>query len=305
MKRWVYKFLFFNVSLIALIALSLVFISSNETYGQTEEKNSVVDKGFSGIWQGLKNEIILRLCVNDGKLEGVVNQGDVIQNGSITSQSAISENELFIFVRGDKDKTAKVHLKLLGDRQLQINSESSKNPLMARKINRNKDCYVPIANNKAVTIVQGGVITSSGPGATSTGATVVQGGVITSDPGANSTGATVVQGGVITSGPGVVTPTPRPATVTYIPSVTPTPLTMISIPNKPANPSNSPTTGKPANVPGFIDVSVLGGPKNTGPKEGPKDTGPKEGPKSPPPVMGSPPQPVPPSSSSNPKKQDS
>ncbi|GEM_PF-2970754 len=229
MKTWVSNL---SVVIFMIICLSISSGFNNKVIGQTEknDKGILINKAFTGAWEGLAKNAKLKLCVKGGRLEGSISQGSVIENGVIDSQSTISENELFVFVKDDKDRTTKIHLKLLGNRQLQIGSEN-KNSLMARKTNHNKSCYAPIANNKAVTVVQGGVVTSDS--GSSTGGTT-----------------TVVQGGVITSGPGAVTPTPAPV-ATSTPVATPKPATTSTTgtpaPKPPVAgaPSTVPTTPKP------------------------------------------------------------
>ena len=261
-----------NLSVIIFIVTCLSISSgfNNRVIGQIEEndKNILINKAFTGAWEGLAKNAKLKLCVKGGRLEGSISQGSVIKNGVIDSQSTISENELFVFVKGDKDRTAKIHLKLLGNRQLQISPEN-KNSLRAKKTNHNKGCYASVANNKAVTIVQGGVVTTSGSGSSTSTVTVVQGGVITSGSGSSTSTATVVQGGVITSGPGsstggtttviqggVITSGPGAVTPTPVPSVTSTPVATATPMPKPTATSTPVATATPMPKPTVTSTPV-------------------------------------------------
>lgn len=86
--------------------------------------------------------LILKLCVREGKLEGVINQGGVIEKGKIISQTVLSENEVGVEVQDVKGVTSKFVLKLLGDRQLLVIFED-KDEIEARKLNPFKSCLAP------------------------------------------------------------------------------------------------------------------------------------------------------------------
>jgi len=86
--------------------------------------------------------LTLKLCVREGKLEGVINQGGAIEKGKIISQAVISENEVGVEVQDIKGVVSKLVLKLLGDRQLLVVFED-KDEIEARKLNPFKSCLAP------------------------------------------------------------------------------------------------------------------------------------------------------------------
>jgi len=85
---------------------------------------------FTGFWKGVipikevksgqSRIITFKLCVEDGELDGLVNQGGVISNALIVSQEVISENEVNIDTVDKNDNVATFNLKLLSPRKLGI-----------------------------------------------------------------------------------------------------------------------------------------------------------------------------------------
>ena len=101
---------------------------------------------FTGIWKtevtssSIASSIItFKLCVRDGKLEGTVQQGGAFLNGVIKEQTIISENEVDFTAQSQDGKTAKIHLKLTGDRQF-TGTFANGSPLEGRKLNANREC---------------------------------------------------------------------------------------------------------------------------------------------------------------------
>lgn len=83
--------------------------------------------------------ITFKLCVIDGKLEGIVHQGGAFLMGAIKEQNIISENEIE-FTAEDKDgKTAMIHLNLTGDRQF-VGTFADGHEFEGRKLNKNRGC---------------------------------------------------------------------------------------------------------------------------------------------------------------------
>lgn len=86
--------------------------------------------------------IALKLCVRDGKLEGVLHQGGVFDKAVITSQNVVSENEVVVDLQDKKGKTAKLTLQLLGERQLRGTFDNGQ-IFNARKLNSFRACLAP------------------------------------------------------------------------------------------------------------------------------------------------------------------
>lgn len=86
--------------------------------------------------------VMLKLCVIDDVLQGVLHQGDVFDKAVITSQNVISENEVTVNLQDKKDKTAKLTLKLLGERQLRGTFDNGQT-FEARKLNSFRACFAP------------------------------------------------------------------------------------------------------------------------------------------------------------------
>ena len=101
---------------------------------------------FTGIWKTevkssspASSIITFKLCVRDGKLEGTVQQGGAFLNGVIKEQTIISENEVDFTAQSQDGKTARIHLKLTGDRQF-TGTFADGRPLEGRKLNENRGC---------------------------------------------------------------------------------------------------------------------------------------------------------------------
>lgn len=109
--------------------------SSNGTPTRTTLAH--IDAGFAG-----SRIITFKLCVKDGKLEGLVHQGGVFLTGKITSQTIISENEVEFTAESKDGKTAMIHLKLTGSRQF-IGTFADGHTFEGRKLNENRSCLAP------------------------------------------------------------------------------------------------------------------------------------------------------------------
>ena len=70
--------------------------------------------------------ITLKLCVKNGKLEGIVHQGGVIDKGSIISQNIISQNEVIVTIQDKGGKTETLDLKLQSNKFLSGSFASGK-----------------------------------------------------------------------------------------------------------------------------------------------------------------------------------
>lgn len=89
--------------------------------------------------------ISFKLCVKDGKLEGIVHQGGTILTGVIKEQNVISENEVEFTAEGRNDRTAMIYLKLTGDRQF-VGRFLDGHEFEGRKLNENRGCLAPGKN---------------------------------------------------------------------------------------------------------------------------------------------------------------
>lgn len=86
--------------------------------------------------------VTLKLCIKDGKLEGTVQQGGVIEEGNITSQNVVSANEVSVTVKDKKNKSITLTLKLLSDRQMTVTFADGRTA-DARKLNSFRGCLAP------------------------------------------------------------------------------------------------------------------------------------------------------------------
>lgn len=123
----------------------------------------VLSNNFTGIWKarltkGSTNSstsssgssegpvgsriVTLKLCVKDGKLEGTVQQGGVIEEGNITSQNVISASEVSVTVKDKKNKSITLTLKLLSERQMTVTFADGRTA-DARKLNSFRACLAP------------------------------------------------------------------------------------------------------------------------------------------------------------------
>lgn len=91
------------------------------------------------------NIITFKLCVKDGKLEGFVQQGGAFLLGKIVSQNVISENEVEFTAESKDGKTAKIKLKLTGERQF-IGTFADGHTFEGRKLNSNRGCLEPLGS---------------------------------------------------------------------------------------------------------------------------------------------------------------
>ncbi len=91
--------------------------------------------GTKPISQGL---ITLQLCLINGKLEGTIREGEQ-EKLSIGSQKIISENEVIVDISHQNNKTDKLKLKLLSNRQLKGHFDNGR-IFKARKVNSSKGC---------------------------------------------------------------------------------------------------------------------------------------------------------------------
>lgn len=89
--------------------------------------------------------ISFKLCVKDGRLEGIVHQGGTILTGVIKEQNVISENEVEFTAEGRNDRTAMIYLKLTGDRQF-VGRFVDGHEFIGRKLNENRGCLAPGKN---------------------------------------------------------------------------------------------------------------------------------------------------------------
>ena len=87
--------------------------------------------------------ITLKLCVRNGKLEGVLHQGNVFDKAVIDSQTVVSKDEVVVNLKDKKGKTATATLKLLGERQLRGTFATSDLTFEARKLNSFRACFAP------------------------------------------------------------------------------------------------------------------------------------------------------------------
>ena len=83
--------------------------------------------------------ITLRLCVKEGKLEGVIHRGGGFINGRIVSQEVISPEEVIVTVESAEGETEVLTLRLTGDREMVITFANGKE-LVARKLNPLRSC---------------------------------------------------------------------------------------------------------------------------------------------------------------------
>ena len=79
---------------------------------------STFNNNFAGRWIGKK--IILKLCVKDQELEGIINIPMEIEDGNIISQTIISNNEISIQIKDKNDLSRELNLKLVNKRHLKI-----------------------------------------------------------------------------------------------------------------------------------------------------------------------------------------
>lgn len=123
--------------------------------------------------------ISFKLCVKDGKLEGVIHQGGTFLNGVIKEQTIISENEVEFLAEDKEDRTAMIHLKLTGERQF-IGRFEDGHEFEGRKLNDNRGgCLAPRKGPAMGTIeepttssggfIMGGPSSMNGPSDSGTG----------------------------------------------------------------------------------------------------------------------------------------
>ena len=86
--------------------------------------------------------ITFKLCVKDGKLEGIVQEGGVFINGKIISQNVISENEVEITAESKDGKTTKIKLKFISGREF-LGTFEDGHEFTAKKLNSRASCHGP------------------------------------------------------------------------------------------------------------------------------------------------------------------
>ncbi|MBI3591054.1 MAG: hypothetical protein HY094_06745 [Candidatus Melainabacteria bacterium] len=136
-------------------------VSSSSSSGTVSTRLAAhLSDGFRG-----SNIITFKLCVKDGKLEGIVQQGGAFIGGKITSQTIISENEVEFTVTSKDGRTAKIRLKLVADNKFE-GTFADGHKFIGRKLNSFGGCFEPNSSSGGPTM--GGHETSSGDHGTDT-----------------------------------------------------------------------------------------------------------------------------------------
>ena len=119
-----------------------VTTSSSSSSGQVVTSSS--SSGGAELCVDMGSRIItLKLCVRNGKLEGVLHQGGVFDKAVIDSQAIVAGDEVVVNLKDKKDKTATVTLKLLSTRQLRGIFATGDLTFTARKLNSFRACFAP------------------------------------------------------------------------------------------------------------------------------------------------------------------
>lgn len=113
-------------------------LTNLNTSGQVVLRKTLahINSGFSG-----SRIITFKLCIQDGKLEGTVQQTGVIEKGTIISQNIISENEIDVTFKDKHGISANITLKLVGRRKF-IGMFTDNHTFQAIKINSLKSCLM-------------------------------------------------------------------------------------------------------------------------------------------------------------------
>lgn len=122
--------------------------SSSSSSGGINESPKL-NLNFKGVWRGTvkqsltqkKKIITLRLCVNNGELQGTVKVPGVFDLSDIVSQEVQSENEVSIDVADENDNIITLILKLLNNKSMQIKLEDGSEGKI-RKTGTNRSCLL-------------------------------------------------------------------------------------------------------------------------------------------------------------------
>lgn len=86
--------------------------------------------------------ITFKLCVKEGRLEGIVQQGGVFIKGVITSQTVISIDEVEFTAKSKDGRTAQIKLRLTGERSF-VGTFIDGHTFEGRKLNPFRGCLAP------------------------------------------------------------------------------------------------------------------------------------------------------------------
>ncbi len=107
----------------------------------------VLNENFTGVWRNRgPNILLLKLCVNKGRLQGTIRQRGILNNSVIISQSVISENQVAVIVRDKLERDTVLTLNLSNEKLLEVTSSNGQK-LEARKISSfSKKCSLGCPN---------------------------------------------------------------------------------------------------------------------------------------------------------------
>ena len=110
-----------------IIIVSFLSLFSNEVLAQTLKP---VSDRFTGVWEGKVSQIIskkkssivediaLTLCVEDGKLNGIVNQEGVYSGAAITTTQVISKKNVIVTLNDIQGNANTLRLVTVGSKKL-------------------------------------------------------------------------------------------------------------------------------------------------------------------------------------------
>ena len=113
--------------------------------------HSLLNKNFSGIWRGridrkppqrFLNPVLLRLCVKNGKITGIVHIPKILEQVTIVSQRTISENIVELTVTDKLGNSRSLTLELLNRRIISGTLDTGET-FKARKISVPRSCIKP------------------------------------------------------------------------------------------------------------------------------------------------------------------
>lgn len=131
-------FLLVIISCLAITSFSLKTFAQQTSGGSSSSSSggvsqSTISDGFSGVWiakvkttttvngvvvrEGTRG-ILLKLCVHEGILKGLINHPGVIKKGLITAQNVKSPTEVEVTYKDKKNNTGTLNLTLVGSFQL-------------------------------------------------------------------------------------------------------------------------------------------------------------------------------------------